>query len=338
VAGLLDDTGYTRATVLPYRTNDATGEQEFALPGLLASPMQAWVRALDAARAGRQVDPIDALEVAGAGVTGGLLAPVRAGRGVVMGAGPVRPFYNSVPASSIGEEAVTRARSIQPSDYGVGPEVSSKIASMYYGGGYQSGPNPKKLARGLLGPEAPPEEVAAAARLAADIRKLKADRFNDRPPNIDPLQFARDFKRPLALKEAKVKSELGSVPWMSELPEHARKRAVSQEVLGFDSSRTIARGYLDTLQAMLEKSGWSVRHASEDAAGNVTSRYMISPDGARQVRLSDHEVPLRNMDMQNWDGFSTGRWKGEQFIVFPDSVLDSISPSEAVAVILKGMK
>jgi hypothetical protein len=89
VAGLLDDTGYTRATVLPYRTNDATGEQELALPGLLASPMQAWVRALDAARAGRQVDPIDALEVAGAGVTGGLLAPVRAGRGVVMGAGPV---------------------------------------------------------------------------------------------------------------------------------------------------------------------------------------------------------------------------------------------------------
>lgn len=95
MAGLLDDTGYTRATVLPYRTNDATGEQEFALPGLLASPMQAWVRALDAARAGRQVDPIDALEVAGAGVTGGLLAPVRAGRGVVMGAGPIRAFHSS---------------------------------------------------------------------------------------------------------------------------------------------------------------------------------------------------------------------------------------------------
>lgn len=87
---MLDDTGYTRATVLPYRTNDATGEQEFALPGLLASPMQAWMRLLDAARAGQtSFDPIDALEVAGSGVTGGLLAPARAGRGVVLGAGPV---------------------------------------------------------------------------------------------------------------------------------------------------------------------------------------------------------------------------------------------------------
>lgn len=93
---MLDDTGYTRATVLPYRTNDATGDQELALPGLLASPMQAWMRLLDAARAGQtSFDPLDALEVAGSGVTGGLLAPARAGKGVVLGAGPIRGYHAS---------------------------------------------------------------------------------------------------------------------------------------------------------------------------------------------------------------------------------------------------
>ena len=42
---------------------------------------------------------------------------------------------------------------------------------------------------------------------------------------------------------------------------------------------------------LLKKQGWTVRHASKDKSRKASSRYLVSPDGTYQVRLSDHELP-----------------------------------------------
>lgn len=308
---MLDDTGYTRATVLPYRTNDATGEQELALPGLLASPMQAWMRLLDAARAGQtSFDPIDALEVAGSGVTGGLLAPVRNATGLVLGSGPVVK------------------RTANPVEYGVPADIAARIAGSYYG---TSGPNPKKLARSLLGQDAPPDAVARTAEFAGDVRSLKSQRLHEKPGALDPLVLARDFARPRKLEDLKKLSPLNSIPWIEEIPGDALKAARLEAVLNMNYEGSLARGYLDAMQREFEKAGWSARHISVDKDGSATSRYMVSPDGARQIRLSDHELPIRHFD--KYEGQTAGRWRGDQYVV-DGPVADMDAPSVVVQGLL----
>jgi len=68
---LFDDTGYERGMVLPLRRNIATDELQFAVPGMIASPLNAMQRAVSAMRGGQQVSPADVVQSLGLAGAGG---------------------------------------------------------------------------------------------------------------------------------------------------------------------------------------------------------------------------------------------------------------------------
>jgi hypothetical protein len=98
--GVLDDTGYERATILPYRLNTQTNQAEWALPGLLADPMRAWMRATDNAMAGIPPQAADLIDPALAITPAGLVS--RAGG---LGMGMVRPHMPMDEASRMARAA-----------------------------------------------------------------------------------------------------------------------------------------------------------------------------------------------------------------------------------------
>lgn len=77
---LFDDTGYERGMVLPLRRNVATDELQFAVPGMIASPLNAMQRAIGATRENRQASPDDIVEALSL-IGGGGLAVGRAPAG-----------------------------------------------------------------------------------------------------------------------------------------------------------------------------------------------------------------------------------------------------------------
>jgi hypothetical protein len=60
---------------------------------------------------------------------------------------------------------------------------------------------------------------------------------------------------------------------------------------GSNPRGAINKANMEAVPRILKKEGWTVRHASKGGGGRASSRYLISPDGEIEVRLSDHFLP-----------------------------------------------
>lgn len=97
--------------------------------------------------------------------------------------------------------------------------------------------------------------------------------------------------------------------------------------VGFGVERAINRANLEAVPRQLKKEGWTVRHASKDSSGRVSSRYLVSPDGQAEIRLSDHELPFTPERAYNRELTGGPRWSDE-IVLYGDE-----SPSEIIAEI-----
>jgi uncharacterized membrane protein len=91
---------------------------------------------------------------------------------------------------------------------------------------------------------------------------------------------------------------------------------------------SIVRANLEAVPRALKKEGWTVRHTSEGArGGRRSSRYLVSPDGAFEIRLSDHylpDTPQRQISATFGGG---GQWNDEMILSgaqSPSDVIDEI--------------
>ena len=233
------------------------------------------------------------------------------------------------PAGSLGAGPTMR-RTVNPIDYGVAPEFAARVASEYRA----RNANPQKLARALLGADAPAETVSNSAKFAADVRTLKADRLANRP-GMDPLEFQAQYGRPRALENIAAEKPLRELPWFSEIPTAQKNAALLRARAGGDPDLYLRTGYLDALQAQFEQAGWKARHVSTDKSGRATSRYMVSPDGQQQIRLSDHDLPIRSVE--GWDGYSTSRYRGAEYVA-PSDLYGADAPASVARGLLDTFK
>jgi hypothetical protein len=68
---------------------------------------------------------------------------------------------------------------------------------------------------------------------------------------------------------------------------------------------------MEAVPRVLQKEGWTVRHASTDRSGRKSSRYLKSPDGKFELRLSDHELPDTPMRAYQHSMSGGPRWNDE---------------------------
>ena len=72
----------------------------------------------------------------------------------------------------------------------------------------------------------------------------------------------------------------------------------------------VNKANLEAVPRHLKKEGWTTRHASAGGSGRKSSRYLVSPDGKFEVRLSDHSLPDTPQRRYSQDAFGT-RWDTE---------------------------
>jgi hypothetical protein len=92
-------------------------------------------------------------------------------------------------------------------------------------------------------------------------------------------------------------------------------------------TEALARANMESVPRALKKEGWTVRHASMGSDKKMSSRYIVSPDGRFEVRLSDHYLP--DTPQREYMRSQTGgpRWN-EDIVVLgtesPRSIIDEI--------------
>jgi hypothetical protein len=94
----------------------------------------------------------------------------------------------------------------------------------------------------------------------------------------------------------------------------------------YGALRSVALANMEAVPRALKKKGWTVRHASKSAGGRKGSRYVVSPDGTFEVRLSDHPLPDTPQRQHNQDTFGT-RWSEEIVLTgreSPQQIIDDI--------------
>ena len=94
--------------------------------------------------------------------------------------------------------------------------------------------------------------------------------------------------------------------WNSKFADDIRAGAK----LGFDEEKNAKLATVEAIAREAKKNGWSVEHTSKGGARN-SSRYLVSPDGSRRVRLSDHDLPETQARMYNRSIGLTGKWDDE---------------------------
>jgi len=136
-----------------------------------------------------------------------------------------------------------------------------------------------------------------------DIAKVRAERQMAQL-NTDPLRpghikttlasqrFAAEMDAKRAAEQAAIARRMAFLDdvensglWRKDFLDRARLDAK------YGSGAEIAKANMEAVPRALSKEGWTVRHVSQSQSGRASSRYLISPDGKYQVRLSDHYIP-----------------------------------------------
>lgn len=131
---------------------------------------------------------------------------------------------------------------------------------------------------------------------------------------------ALEFARSAANNNANVKkiSAIASEGlWSKSFSDDAAKYAGSDV-----SANYVNRANLEAVPRILKKEGWEMRHSSSGKDGRKSSRYLVSPDGSYEVRLSDHYLPQTPQRET-----SSTRWNDEMVLSgdeSPTQILDDI--------------
>jgi hypothetical protein len=95
--------------------------------------------------------------------------------------------------------------------------------------------------------------------------------------------------------------------------------------IDYDVGGAVNRANMEAVPRALKKQGWTVRHASKDRGGKSSSRYVVSPDGAFEVRLSDHELPDTPQRQYSREQFGGPTWNDEVVLRGDESPEDVIN-------------
>jgi|TARA_Y100000296_G_scaffold20276_1_gene24085 hypothetical protein len=139
---------------------------------------------------------------------------------------------------------------------------------------------------------------------------------------IDPL-VAANRSRDYRLGKIKAQNKAADISggfWNKKFQEEVR-RDIS---IGYNAGDSVNRANLEAIPRALKKMGWSVRHASK-AGGRKNSRYLVSPDGQFEVRISDHYLPETPQRNYNRDVFGQPRWNEEILLSGQDRPQDIIN-------------
>jgi hypothetical protein len=139
------------------------------------------------------------------------------------------------------------------------------------------------------------------------IKQVQSVRSDTRQ-GVDPLIVEKHFrpKKAQAIRaEAKAASAVDD-NWSAKFSDNVVRDIKG----GWDASNSINKANMESVPRLLKKEGWSVRHASTGKTGNKSSRYVVSPDGQFEVRLSDHYLPQTAQREFNQAQYGT-RWDDE---------------------------
>ena len=103
-------------------------------------------------------------------------------------------------------------------------------------------------------------------------------------------------------------------------------RDISRSEYGYGYGTAINRANMEAVPRQLKKEGWTMRHASKGRSGKSSSRYIVSPDGKYEVRLSDHHLPETPTREYNQAKFGT-QWNDEivlNGVESPQDIIDEI--------------
>jgi hypothetical protein len=147
--------------------------------------------------------------------------------------------------------------------------------------------------------------------LRSDIREKRQARRRTEPgdklgkfPDIKARLefFKQNKKRDAKLAEAdKLITE--NPLWSKKFAEEIKNQFKTSSEFS-NLTNAINKANLEAVPRALKKEGWSVRYGSEGRDKRKSSRYIVSPDGAYQIRLSDHDLPStpdRDMRGVGWD-------------------------------------
>lgn len=186
----------------------------------------------------------------------------------------------------------------------------------------------------LRGPKLTKEQYDLAAKTGKARKKLGTEKraiADEARSQIEPVQQARREARqgydPLTLDlstrkmRAKYAQERARAEALIDQGDGIWSKSFADEVR---VTRNTSRANMEAVPRLLKKEGWSVRHASKGRDGRKSSRYLVSPDGRLEVRLSDHQLPATPQREMNTRG---PRWDYEIVLTgkeAPQDVLEEI--------------
>lgn len=181
--------------------------------------------------------------------------------------------------------------------------------------------NPKKYANALVRANEIPESLRGetAAQLE-QIRATRKARAQNAPLRVDPLE-RQARNRPEQAKALRNERSFLSSPAVESWASNRRDKVAALVASG-DFEGATSEANLATLEALTREArrrGLTIRHTSTGRSGRVNSRYIELPDG-REVRLSDHEIPMTEERMYNRSNFGGPSWSKEIVVNHSDKL------------------
>jgi hypothetical protein len=319
LAEMLDPEIETRGSILPLGLTRGGG-YKLAVPGSLVDMLLSMERGGKMAVGDEPLDPNAVTDAALNVGMGGSLG-VNPG-GAVLGMGPRLTkkqyedfaFSNSKKRKKWSDE---RKEEYRNNAAAIEAErTNRKIAQtnsdplMMYGGGQ------RRLEEALKLRHAEQAAVQAAEKYGVERNSLG---------NIYGWQSPQEIERRAigALRAKKTMDLIDSASsvWNKSFSDAARKTAAYDDAAG-----SINRANMEAAPRVLSRDGWTTRHASTDKSGLKSSRYLVSPDGAYEIRLSDHYLPDTPQRAYNTEMRGT-RWNDELVLTgreHPSDVIDEI--------------
>ena len=312
----LDDPNYDYGTILPFRMRNTLDVDELAVPGLLRDVGNSAVSMGQMARGQRPPGLIldNVMDFSPAGL------------------------LNRIPAGALG---AAMGPIMRQSDAPTTSPTSGKISGEKFGQLMDSITTRKfDKVKTDLEYENLPDDVDkdALTRALIDAWKISNARFKKNMQlGKDPIVGRAKIR--LQNQQSKQQRELADQQWteksalLKNIPgrelwnkKFAQKvdDAIEMSRSGFNYSTDINRANMEAVPRILKKDGWTTRHTSTNRSGKKSSRYLVSPDGKFEIRLSDHELPMTPQRQYTQSQYGT-RYNDEIVLTGNENPLDILS-------------
>ena len=308
LGGLLDPNIVKRGMLLPFgRTRQ--GEMEFAVPEVLLSLARS-ARLPGRVAQGYPWTPEDvtemALNVAGTGYTGAL-ALGRPPPGLLGSGG----WYSRIAPDTLPLTGQQRGQLLSS------PTLKSQprriVADAINKGNFPA--ELREEGKAFL------KERAKRAAARQQLTASKYDPLASRRPGqalkdfeakrrMDAAQVARKRADDLVLRDLET---IHSIPeqelWNKGFADDVMKWSANPWSIHY-AKDAVNKANLEAVPRHLKKEGWKTRYASGGGSRRKSSRYLVSPDGKFEVRLSDHSLPDTPQRQYSQETFGA-RWDTE---------------------------